>query len=100
MNKKTRKALEGSIKKWEGIAAGTVADLGADNCPLCKMFLGSDCKGCPVYEKTGRDSCEGTPYQKKWVPVAWRRQIRPTATTKEEKSAARAMLCFLKRLAV
>lgn len=63
MNKKTLKALKGSIKKWEGIVAGTMLDLGPINCPLCSMFWLKDCAGCPVMAKTKKMGCVGTPYQ-------------------------------------
>jgi hypothetical protein len=68
MNKKTKKALDGSIKKWEKILAGKIADKGDENCPLCKIFCKFDvnysykCDGCPVKDKTGRNLCCGTPY--------------------------------------
>lgn len=63
MAPKTLKALQGSIKKWEGIVAGTAHDLGSDNCPLCKMFAYMpNCDGCPVAERTGVSSCCGSPY--------------------------------------
>jgi hypothetical protein len=72
VNKRTLTALRGSITKWESIVAGTDIDKGADNCPLCAIFThrrnpkevddNSSCKGCPVYEKTGRFQCEGSPY--------------------------------------
>ena len=65
MNSETREALEGSIKKWQGIVDGTVLNAGSTNCPLCVMFLNmNDCSGCPVYEKTGKNSCHGSPYHR------------------------------------
>jgi len=69
MDKKTLEALTGSIRKWEGIVAGTEEDLGSKNCPLCALFyneeasaLHSDCVGCPVFAKTGKRYCVGSPY--------------------------------------
>ena len=67
MDKKTRKALEGSIQKWQDIADRKIADEGSDNCPLCKVFLNSKpdefgCTGCPVAQDTGEMVCRGTPY--------------------------------------
>lgn len=63
MDDKTLEALKGSIKKWEGIVAGTIENQGALNCPLCQLFNTSDeCDGCPVKERTGEDFCEGSPY--------------------------------------
>jgi hypothetical protein len=96
MNRKTAKALEGSIKKWEAIVAGTAGDKGDDNCPLCKLFLWlQDCEGCPVKEKTGRMSCEGSPYDR-WLNMEWSYDQR--ADTPERKLAAKAMLKFLESL--
>lgn len=60
LSKEGIEALKGSIKKWEGIVAGTTVDQGIRNCPLCMMF---DCKECPVYMATGQENCNGTPYQ-------------------------------------
>ena len=57
-------ALEGSIRKWQGIVAGTEVDKGAQNCALCQMFLlrRKSCKGCPVSAATGHSGCRQTPY--------------------------------------
>lgn len=38
MDKKTVKAIRGSIKKWEDIEKGTGMDFGVGNCPLCHLF--------------------------------------------------------------
>jgi len=66
MDKKTLKALKGSIKKWDRIANKDGADEAENNCPLCKLFLRDDCLGCPVRKRKRRKNCEGTPYRK-WV---------------------------------
>lgn len=45
---------------------GMIADMGPENCPLCKIFWekNSDmcCYGCVVHKKTGNQFCEDTPY--------------------------------------
>jgi len=65
MNKKTQKALEESIdEKWIPIAEGKEVDEGTNDCPLCKLFYYQHCKGCPIFEHTGKIHCVGTPYQK------------------------------------
>jgi hypothetical protein len=69
----TRKALEGSIKKWEKIIDGTASDKGTDNCSLCQRFM-LDCQTineekCPVYEVTGKKYCKNTPYSDWMVAV-------------------------------
>lgn len=73
MNRKTRIALNGSIRKWERILFSTRAvDRGEDNCPLCLLFfqrkriLGPLCEDCPVHIATGETACEQTPY-KDWL---------------------------------
>lgn len=63
--------LELSIEKWEDVKKyGSKAELGDTNCALCKEYLylggiGSlkNCKGCPVFERTGQIHCYGTPYK-------------------------------------
>ena len=63
MDKETAEALEGSIRKWEAIVAGTGKDEGINNCPLCqKFYLDMRCDGCPVSIRTGKPVCEGSPY--------------------------------------
>jgi hypothetical protein len=68
MDAETLEALNGSIRKWEAIVAGTGADSGPDNCPLCLRFHvdyrtdgGTGCSGCPVAE-AGYRHCAGSPY--------------------------------------
>lgn len=97
MDHTTLTALEGSIKKWEAIAAGTGTDEGTRNCPLCLEFAvgGGFCIGCPVYEHTGQMSCDGTPYEE-WSEGDW--FPGKTADTPELKQQAQAMLDFLKSL--
>lgn len=66
MDDETREALEGSIRKWEAIVAGTGTDKGGRNCPLCQMFNRDNkthCVGCPVREHTGLAACRNTPYE-------------------------------------
>lgn len=91
MSKRTQLALEGSIKKWEGIVAGTIDDEGSANCPLCKLYLlgGRENAGCsptcPVKARTKKDYCDGSPYL-------------IFIDNGEKDEDARAMLDFLKSL--
>lgn len=64
-------ALKASIEKWErNVAQNRTEDLqfGTQSCPLCQEFndpeglAPDDCNGCPVYARTGKQYCEGTPY--------------------------------------
>lgn len=66
MDQRTSDALEGSIRKWREIAAGTRENQGTRDCPLCQLFLvdrpkEQQCAGCPVAE-SGHVGCDGTPY--------------------------------------
>lgn len=62
MDAKTERALRASVRKWKKIAAGDMGSDGAENCPLCKLFLDNDCRGCPVFQLTRKQWCESTPY--------------------------------------
>ena len=75
MNPKTLTALRGSIAKWQAIVNGTAFNGGPANCPLCQEFLYTydgnmtwrrtritECIGCPVFERTGLQYCDNTPY--------------------------------------
>jgi hypothetical protein len=62
MDAETLEALRGSIKKWEGVIAGTVEEQGSANCPLCQRFVDGQCRGCPVMQSTGQKYCQGSPY--------------------------------------
>jgi hypothetical protein len=75
MNPKALKALKASIHHWrENVAAERPEGvaLGPDYCALCRAFqlpfsADSDrvfpCNGCPVKMRTGRERCNGTPYE-------------------------------------
>lgn len=66
MDERTLTALKGSIEKWKAIEAGNAADHGWTDCPLCQMFIGDDCVGCPVRERNIEyDGC-GNPAHRAW----------------------------------
>lgn len=106
MTPSTLKALRGSIEKWEAIANGSGEDLGPENCSLCKKFFRRDCDGCPVYEATGEECCQGSPYERwgelKSPDVAIRaRGLRVEArraVSDRAKEIARKEVAFLKSL--
>lgn len=92
MDAKTLKALNGSIKKWEAIVAGTGIDAGRINCPLCRLFFYNDCFGCPVSKKTQQDGCSGSPYDE-YLDLS-----EGEGTHDELRNAAKKELDFLKSL--
>jgi hypothetical protein len=67
---KTRdEALEESITKWEWLVNWIETNpdddppqTGEDSCALCHLYIKNDCNGCPVFEHTGAEYCEKTPY--------------------------------------
>lgn len=106
MDKRTLKALQGSIKKWEKIVAGTGTDGGMADCPLCKLFFlegessgnPGNCDKCPA-------TCgAGTTYET-WdahqVEAHGRLAVggeRTVDDCKKCKRLAKAELAFLKGL--
>ena len=68
-----REAIQFSIKKFRKIKEiaeklppemNLYPDLGGGTCPLCALYFNqhAKCEGCPVFESTGLNGCEGTPY--------------------------------------
>lgn len=94
MDKPTLKALRGSINKWIKIVRGTGVDYGEANCPLCKMFntFGNDCVGCPVFQKTKKPYCMGTPF------AGWVRLNVDRVENERHAKWARKELAFLQSL--
>ena len=101
MNRKTLKALESSVQKWEDIAAGTGEDRGPTNCALCqRFFYGTlDCRTgnekCPVYRETGRTGCRNSPYVDWCFCQPARPGLDKVADTPKGKRLARAERDFL-----
>ena len=60
-----KKALRGSIRKWQRIVNGTLTDEGVDNCACCRIWWSpsNGCEGCPISEFSGDYGCRGTPYE-------------------------------------
>lgn len=68
MNKKTLAALKASIQHWrENEAAESSNDVSVwgDYCALCNLFVRMEetCKRCPVAKSTGKEDCEGSPWE-------------------------------------
>lgn len=71
MDERALEALKGSIEKWRAIEAGTVADKGTINCPLCALFIDDDCVACPVRVRDARNAyCSNEEYR------AWSARMR------------------------
>lgn len=68
MDKKTLRALKGSILKWELIVGGFESNKNGRNCTLCRTL--ARCEDCPVYLHTGIMHCGETPYSE-FVVVAY-----------------------------
>lgn len=63
-----KEALDLSIRHWERLYTRKERPRerpGAEDCTLCQTFNehGNDCRGCPIYEKTGVTVCEDTPFE-------------------------------------
>lgn len=89
------KALEESIVKWESIASGENKEIpDVYNCPLCIAYnLNDTCFNCPVYKRTGKHLCRGTPYR-----LAIDKRCEFGAHSKEYLDAAQLEVEFLKSL--
>ena len=68
---KIRKAILGSIQKWEKICWHKGVDKKTENCPLCiecDKYTTNDCHinkefACPVWKISVQKSCIDSPYQ-------------------------------------
>lgn len=81
MNKETKEALEKAIDKYtkhvelvnQHINKNTTImaigiNIGPQSCSLCNLFYEHDCKGCPIYNKTGIILCQNSPYKEiEWL---------------------------------
>ena len=104
MNKDTKKAVKDAIElKWKPILNKGAVDLGTKNCPLCQLFHKDKCvrtvgkkkEKCPVYAKSGKPFCDGTPYEE------WRKTITKAPfviVSNETRKIAEAELKFLEEL--
>lgn len=109
MDQKTLGALRASIAKWEqNVKAESPEqiELGPFNCPLCLLFWGEDCNGCPAKEKTSKCGCDRTPYNKAhntyddWISSYGLGASSESVATNKAKwrKAAQAEVDFLKSL--
>ena len=52
-----------AIDKWKDVANGNGSELGPHNCALCYEYIRLECKGCQIFNYTGRRYCFFTPYR-------------------------------------
>jgi len=77
MKPETLEALKASIAKWERLIVSGAVSSGAPGCPLCQLFNRAStseekqCVGCPVFAKTGKQACIGTPYGRHAAISSW-----------------------------
>ena len=96
-------ALEASIKHWEENLAAELpirVKIYSPDCALCTLYLGDNCEGCPVFERTGKKECADTPWSEaakalqRWC-IYKSMSGHPRA---EFRKAAQAEVNFLKSL--
>lgn len=105
MNIDTKAALEASIARWKVLSeTEEFPSLAASNCPLCLKFnymcnnhipRNKSCRGCPVFERTGKTGCADTPYDKAYAAADdWDENYTPESC-EAFRQAAREELEFL-----
>lgn len=103
MDEDVKVALEASIEHWKQNAENPQeAKIGITACALCMMFNRKDmaygyCEGCPVYEKTARKWCGGTPYAD-FIRINRAEFRSARAWTNALRKAAKAEVVFLESL--
>ena len=101
MTQQALEALEKSIEHWKRLSTGNRLPgegIGPNNCALCGMFFEKSCRGCPVKEKTSKDSCMGTPYDQVSVIYSNRKSDFDVYKSEEFLAAAKRELSFLESL--
>lgn len=93
------KALKASIAHWKRMRNGTQkANESPDGecCPLCNLFRYVNCRQCPVFKRTRRMRCCGTP----WFGARFNFIMRDRGSVFKEawEKTANAEIAFLKSL--
>lgn len=103
MDPLTLKALQTSIRHWTRLATGKYGvreSIYAHDCALCDLFnrsvVDSNCKGCPVSERSGMLHCKNTPWYHVYDILTL---VRGNKSSPKFQAAACAELAFLKSLA-
>lgn len=101
MNPRALEVLQLSIAHWERVVSGEDKYINSSYCALClefatpKQYIDDDiCEGCPVYERTGRNSCIQTPYYEvtRALRVYGRNSIEFNTAAKEELKFLKSLL--------
>ena len=83
-------------EKWKPILHRGKIEHGVEDCFLCAEYynlsIDHDCKGCPIFQKTGRVHCHSTPY------MLWEHAGFNRVEDKESAGYAVAEINFLRRL--
>ena len=102
MTTKMLKALKASIRHWRRLRDGKQRNneiIGTDYCSLCKACGyktpgdSGACFKCPVYQKTWKEGCRGTPYN--YADEMWEKYGIDSV---QFRSAAAAEVYFLESL--
>jgi len=108
MTEQAKKALKESIEHWRRVASGTMKpgeSVGAPHCALCLAFNHTHaghiaCEGCPVFERTGKQGCVGSPFDPFEENLDWmdESEFSRWLDTQEARTLAAAELAFLESL--
>lgn len=55
-------SVEHWLDNWQRSKRYEWFSINSDNCALCNAFINGDCVLCPIYLLTGKELCEGSPY--------------------------------------
>ena len=102
----TQEALKESIDVWKQKLREDnplMVHIGTEVCPLCALYnhpamLEDDrCKGCSIFEATGKQDCEGSPYGEAAAAVfLWK--LRGRIYKQQFREAAQKMIRFMQAL--
>jgi len=113
--KSKKAALNESIRKWEWLV-GELEGMDLDgatpfpvpdheSCALCYIYMPfsapssfDECRGCPVFEKTSKKYCKGTPYYRFLEVMDNFSSSRSRANLREAINTAKSEVKFLQSL--
>lgn len=93
--------LQETLKIWQDKLGKDIKNLrfGPKHCPLCKVYFGRGCEGCPISDYTNSRYCGSTPYEfVLGVVVCYKdNEDKPTAHEHIQK-AIKKEITFLEKL--